>query len=56
MRKLRAATLAAGTRAIAWNGRFANGRRVYGGTYVFKIFAQNAYGPVALNQSFTVRR
>ena len=56
IRKLPARTLAPGNRAIVWNGRFSNGRLVYRGTYVFKVFAQNAYGPVDLNQRFVVRR
>ena len=56
VRKLPAKTLGAGTRTIAWNGRFSNGRLVYRGSYVFKVFAQNAYGPVDLAQPFSVRR
>jgi hypothetical protein len=56
IRRLPARNLAAGTRAIAWSGRFQNGRLVYRGTYVFKVFAQNAYGPVDLNQRFAIRR
>jgi phosphodiester glycosidase len=56
IRKLPAQTLSPGTRSIAWNGRFQNGRLVYRGTYVFKVFAQNAYGPVDLTQRFVVRR
>ncbi|HSB40166.1 MAG TPA: phosphodiester glycosidase family protein [Gaiellaceae bacterium] len=56
IRRLPARNLAAGTRAIAWSGRFQNGRLVYRGTYVFKVFARNAYGPVDLNQRFVVRR
>jgi hypothetical protein len=56
IRRLPAQNLAAGTRAIAWNGRFQNGRQVYRGTYVFKVFAQNAFGPVDLNQTFVIRR
>ena len=56
IRRLPTKNLAAGTRAISWNGRFQNGRLVYRGTYVFKVFAQNAYGPVDLNQRFVVRR
>ena len=56
IRRLPARNLGAGTRAIAWSGRFKNGRLVYRGTYVFKIFAQNSYGPVDLNQRFVVRR
>lgn len=56
IRRLPGRNLAAGTRAIAWNGRFQNGRLVYRGRYVFKVFAQNAYGPVDLDQAFVVRR
>jgi hypothetical protein len=56
IRRLPAKNLAAGTRAVAWNGRFQNGRLVYRGTYVFKVSAQNAYGPVDLNQTFVIRR
>jgi hypothetical protein len=56
IRRLPTRNLAAGTRAIAWSGRFQNGRLAYRGTYVFKVFAQNAYGPVDLNQAFVVRR
>jgi hypothetical protein len=56
IRRLPARNLAAGTQALAWNGRFQNGRLVYRGRYVFKVFAQNAYGPVDLDQSFVVRR
>jgi flagellar hook assembly protein FlgD len=56
VRRLPAKSLNPGTRSIAWNGRFANGRLVYRGRYVFKVFAQNAYGSVDLAQPFSVRR
>jgi hypothetical protein len=56
IRRLPGRNLGAGSRAIAWNGRFQNGRLVYRGSYVFKVFAQNAYGPVDLNQTFVIRR
>jgi hypothetical protein len=56
VRRLPPKSLGPGTRTIAWNGRFANGRLVYRGKYVFRVFAQNAYGPVDLAQPFTVRR
>src|SRR4051812_22788174 len=56
IRRLPGRNLAAGTRVIAWNGRFQNGRQVYRGAYVFKVFAQNAFGPVDLNQTFVIRR
>ena len=56
IRRLPGRNLAAGTRAIAWDGRFQNGRQVYRGSYVFKVFAQNAFGPVDLSQIFVIRR
>jgi hypothetical protein len=56
IRRLPGKSLPAGSRAIAWNGRFQNGRLVYRGSYVFKVFAQNAYGPVDLSQTFVIRR
>ena len=56
IRRLPGHNLAAGTRAIAWDGRFQNGRQVYRGSYVFKVFAQNAFGPVDLSQIFVIRR
>ena len=56
IRKLPTRTLSPGSHAIAWSGRFSNGRLVYRGRYVFKVFARNAYGPVELNQRFAVRR
>ena len=33
-------------RAVSWNGRYASGHFAYPGRYVFKVYAQNAYGPV----------
>jgi hypothetical protein len=56
IRRLPGRNLGAGTRAIAWDGRFRNGRLVYRGSYVFKIYAKNAYGPADLSQTFVVRR
>jgi flagellar hook assembly protein FlgD len=56
VRRLPAMSLGPGTRTIGWNGRFPNGRLVYRGRYVFKVYAQNAYGPVDLAQPFSVRR
>jgi hypothetical protein len=56
VRRLPSKNLGAGPRALAWNGRFQNGHLVYGGSYVFKVFAQNAYGPVDLNRTFVIRR
>ena len=56
IRRLPPRTLAPGTRAIAWNGRFSNGRLVYRGSYVFKVSTRNAYGPADLTQRFSIRR
>jgi hypothetical protein len=56
VRRLPAKSLGPGTRTIAWNGRFSNGRLVYRGSYVFRVYAQNSYGPVDLAQPFSVRR
>ena len=56
VRRLPPRTLPPGSLTFAWNGRFGNGRLVYRGTYVFKIFARNAYGPVELDQRFSIRR
>jgi hypothetical protein len=56
IRRLPPRTLASGTRAIAWNGRFSNGRLVYRGGYVFKVSTRNAYGPADLTQRFSIRR
>ena len=56
VRSLRPVRMKAGTRSLAWDGRYGNGRRVYGGAYLFKIFAQNGFGPVDLSRPFFVRR
>jgi hypothetical protein len=56
IRRLPPRTLAAGSRAIAWNGRFSNGRLVYRGSYAFKVSTRNAYGPADLTQRFSIRR
>ncbi len=55
VRRLPSVRLRAGSRSVAWDGRYGNGRRVYGGAYVFKIFSQNAFGPVDLSRPFVVR-
>jgi phosphodiester glycosidase len=55
VRKLGPVTLSPGTRALRWNGRYRKGGLAYRGRYVFKVYAQNAYGPVTLSQPFTVR-
>ena len=45
-----------GNRAVRWNGRYGTGRLAYRGRYLFKVYAQNAYGPVTLSQGFGVYR
>jgi hypothetical protein len=56
VRRLPAVKLKAGNRSLAWNGRYRNGRRVYGGVYVFRISTQNTFGPADLSRAFVVRR
>ena len=56
VRRLPSRSLGPGSRTIVWNGRFSNGRLVYRGRYVFRVFAQNGYGPVDLAQPFSIRR
>ena len=56
VRRLRTVTLNPGRRTLRWNGRYASGRLAYRGTYVFRVFAKNAYGPVELAQAFVVLR
>ena len=56
VRRLPSVALKAGTRSLAWDGRYGNGRAVYGGRYVFRIAAQNGFGPVDLSRPFSVRR
>jgi hypothetical protein len=55
VRRLRPVQMQAGNRSLAWDGHYANGRRVYGGAYVFDILAQNAFGPTDLSRPFIVR-
>jgi len=56
VRKLKPVKLNPGRRALRWDGRYASHRLAYRGTYVFKVFAQNAFGPVQLAQAFVVLR
>jgi len=56
VRRLGPVRLGAGTRAIRWDGRYRSGRLAYRGSYVFSVFAKNAYGPVTLAKPFGVRR
>ena len=45
-----------GQRMLRWNGRYKQGGLAYRGRYVFKVYAQNAYGPITVAQTFGVRR
>jgi len=56
VRRLGPFRLGSGTQAIRWNGRYRSGRLAYPGSYVFDVFASNAYGPVDVGKPFTVRR
>src|SRR5438094_1082565 len=56
VRRLKPVKLRPGLRTLRWDGRYASRRLAYRGTYVFKVFAQNAYGPVQLAQAFIVLR
>jgi hypothetical protein len=56
VRRLKPVKLGPGRRMLRWDGRYASRRLAYRGTYVFKVFAQNAYGPVQLAQAFVVLR
>jgi hypothetical protein len=56
VRRLRPVKLNPGVRALRWDGRYASKRLAYRGSYVFRVFAQNAYGPVQLAQAFVVLR
>ena len=56
VRSLGTRSLKAGVRGLKWNGRYRSGHFAYPGRYVFRVHAQNAYGPVELSQTFGVRR
>ena len=55
VRRIGPVSMEPGTRTLRWNGRYHSGGIAYSGGYVFKVFARNAYGPVTLQQNFTVR-
>jgi hypothetical protein len=56
VRRLPSVRMKSGSRSLAWDGRYGNGRPVYGGAYVFRVFSQNAFGPTDLSRPFVVRR
>jgi hypothetical protein len=55
VRRIGARRLQPGKRTLLWNGRYRSGGYAYRGKYVFKVYAQNAYGPMTLSQNFGVR-
>jgi hypothetical protein len=56
VRRLGPFRLGSGARTVHWNGRYRSGRLAYPGSYVFDVFASNAYGPVDVGKPFSVRR
>jgi phosphodiester glycosidase len=55
VRRIGPRRLTPGKRSLVWNGRYRSGGYAYRGRYVFKVYAQNAYGPMTLSQNFGVR-
>jgi hypothetical protein len=55
VRRIGPVRLKPGKRALIWNGRYRSGGFAYRGRYAFKVYAQNAYGPMTLSQNFGVR-
>jgi hypothetical protein len=55
VRRIGPLRLKPGKRALIWNGRYRSGGFAYRGRYVFKVYAQNAYGPMTLSKNFGVR-
>jgi flagellar hook assembly protein FlgD len=55
VRRIGPLRLKPGKRTLIWNGRYRSGGYAYRGKYVFKVFAQNQYGPMTLGQNFGVR-
>jgi hypothetical protein len=56
VRRIGPVRMSPGRRTLRWNGRYRSGGFAYRGRYVFKVFAQNAYGPMTLQRNFGVRR
>lgn len=56
IRVLGKGTVGAGGASVRWDGRDRRGHLVYGGRYVVRVRAVNAFGPSELTQSFRVRR
>jgi hypothetical protein len=56
VRTLPTASLAAGARALVWDGRLPHGTKAYGGTYVAHVFATSEVGTSDLAAQFAFRR
>jgi flagellar hook assembly protein FlgD len=56
VRTVRTARLPAGQGTAVWDGRYANRRAVFWGTYVAKVTAVSSAGSTELARSFRVRR
>jgi hypothetical protein len=56
LRRIVRNSVPAGNASLSWNGRTARGGLVYSGTYVARVRALNAAGPMELERKFTVRR
>jgi hypothetical protein len=50
------ALVRAGSASVRWDGRDRRGHIVYGGKYVVRVSAANAYGPSVLSRPLRVRR
>jgi hypothetical protein len=55
VRRIGPVSMKPGKRSLRWNGRYRSGGLAYSGRYVFKVFANNPYGPITLQQNFAVR-
>jgi hypothetical protein len=53
---VRGASYAVGAANVVWDGRIGKGRLAFPGRYVVHVHAENQFGPVDLEQTFTVRR
>jgi len=55
VRRIAPVRMTPGRRSLRWNGRYRSGGFAYAGRYVFKVYSQNAYGPMTLSKNFSVR-
>ena len=56
VRRLPRRSVPAGALRLVWDGRTGTGRPVHSGTYVVRVVARNAFGPVEVSRPFTARR